>query len=79
MISTKLAMRALELQKMTLINLSTMQQNNLTETKVTHPVCHPLIVALATADDVTSYKTCSLVEITQRPHVPKGVLFEHKC
>ena len=56
-----------------------MQQNNLTETKVTHPVCRSLFVALATADDTTSYKTCSLVEIVQRPHAIKGVLFEHKC
>jgi len=46
-----------------------MQQNNLTETKATHPVCHPLIVALATADDVLSYKNFVLVEITQRPQV----------
>lgn len=48
-----------------------MQQNNLTETKVTHPVCRSLFVALATADDIISYKTCSLVEITQRPQVQK--------
>jgi len=42
--------------------------------KVTHLVCRSLVVALATADDIISYKTCSLVEITQRPHVQVGVL-----
>jgi len=56
-----------------------MQQNNLTETKVTHLVCRSLFVALATADDIISYKNFILVEITQRPHAIKGVLFEHKC